>query len=123
VGRGVLGVGGYGLGGKVLSDGPGGREKPGVYVPVEVIAVVVVVTDGVTTVGAAGGGGGAAGSVVVVAPELMIILPLESTGSMGLSARAGVTVSNIKELINSIAAIVNMIIFEFILHLLNDAMP
>lgn len=74
--------------------------------PAEVAAGAVKVIGGVTTVGAAGGGGGAAGSVTVV-----------------LSARAGVTGSNIKELNNSIAAIVSMINLEFILHLLNDAMP
>jgi hypothetical protein len=75
-------------------------------------------------VGAAGGGGGAAGSVVVVAdPELMITTPLESIGSMGLSAMAGTTGTSIKKAETADAAIVNNNFFEFILYLLNDAIP
>ena len=60
--------------------------------------------------------------VVVVVPDDVITLPLGSNGNKGLSARAGVISSSIKELANSIAAIVNVIIFEFILYLLNDSM-
>lgn len=85
--------------------------------------VTVVVPAGFVSAGAAGGGGGAAGSVVEEPVGVVdsgsvgeIGRVNTSRGIIGLSAEAGVT-GNIIKLAIKTAAIVNLVILVFILHL------